>query len=117
MFKAGDKVLCIDTSKSGNPGLENNILYTVKNYYIHETLGPMITLQNREGGYFASRFEKYIEEKQIDLMSCPFCNSIDLTSNKLFESCWVSCNNCETEGPISTNINEAKKKWNKRLTT
>lgn len=52
------------------------------------------------------------------LDKCPFCNSdnveLDRVGDWACTAMAVVCKNCDTEGPTSNDIEEAKKLWNKR---
>ena len=60
-------------------------------------------------------------EKSLAPDPCPFCGSEDLVvwgrkvnSSDFGDRKYVKCNNCDTEGPLAMNKEEAIKKWNER---
>lgn len=60
-------------------------------------------------------------EKSLMPKPCPFCGSEDLVvwgrkinSSDFGDRKYVKCNNCDTEGPLAMNKEEAIKKWNER---
>ena len=60
-------------------------------------------------------------EKSLTPDPCPFCGSEDLVvwgrqinSSDFGDRKYVKCNNCDTEGPLAMNKEEAIKKWNER---
>ena len=51
-----------------------------------------------------------------ELKPCPFCGGRKLAVNGWCEQYWVTCSECETEGPSGETQTEAKEAWNRRAT-
>lgn len=72
-----------------------------------------LTLQND-----LNHFRSQCQDWGITLLEpCPFCGSYDVEINEgahLGDSCWVNCDQCETEGPPSKKLDSAIAAWNTR---
>jgi len=57
---------------------------------------------------------------RMKLEQCPFCgesyaiNVLD-ASDQYVSSFWVTCGNCDAEGPVADTEDDAVEKWNKRI--
>lgn len=49
-----------------------------------------------------------------ELKPCPFCGSKDILESG-YQVNWITCLNCECDGPLEKTKQEAIKAWNKRV--
>ncbi len=47
------------------------------------------------------------------ISSCPFCNSSAVQVLENSDSCWVNCMDCNADGPVTENIDQAILEWNR----
>ncbi len=52
------------------------------------------------------------EEREVEVLSCPFCGSGELCLIDAHHSSWITCENCKAEGPEGETQAGAVDGWN-----